>query len=457
MYKFKFLISVLIFFNASITFAVTLEEALISGYQNHEDLKIIRTDYLDEIERFPRALANFMPKIFAEFSATDSLVSRKGSSIDANLADAITTDNSRYTKAITLEQQVFNGGSSVAEMKAAQSAFRASKNSYYAKEQDVIFREIGTYVDCVEAREKYMISKISVKSNKAQLEAMKERFRLGESTETEVATASTGLANAQATQSQNEANFEATKAEFTKVFALDPVNISMPSEAFGMPKTLDEFIEKAIAANPSLIAAHHTTKAAKASEYALKGALLPKVAVTIRKGTNEYLPENRFNSNINNESTTATLSVNVPILSRGGAEYSDIRRGKHQTRKAIIQFNGQMKQIKSQCKAAWEAYDAAKNSLAATFQGVSSASIAYEGILQEEMLGSKTIIDVLTFEERLNNARYSKVEAQKQLLLASYRIKSLMGDLTAHRMKLPVQCFDPDKEFRNIKLKIVGF
>ena len=61
-------------------------------------------------------------------------------------------------------------------------------------------------------------------------------------------------------------------------------------------------------------------------------------------------------------------------------------------------------------------------------QGVKSAEIAYEGMIQEEMLGSKTIVDVQTFEERLNKARESKVEAQKELVLLSYKIKSLMVD-----------------------------
>jgi outer membrane protein len=154
---------------------------------------------------------------------------------------------------------------------------------------------------------------------------------------------------------------------------------------------------------------------------------------------------------------TSTLSVTVPILSKGGVEYSDIRRAKYQTRKAVLQLDAQMKQIKSNCKATWEAFNAAKTRIDATTQGVKSAEVAYEGTMQEEMLGSKTIVDVLTFEERLNKAREARVEAQKEMILASYRIKSLMGELTAEKMKLPVEYFNPDAEFKKIKLRIVGF
>ena len=72
-----------------------------------------------------------------------------------------------------------------------------------------------------------------------------------------------------------------------------------------------------------------------------------------------------------------------------------------------------------------------------------SAEAAYEGMIQEEMLGFKTIVDVQTFEERLNKARESNFDAQKELVLASYKIKSLMGELTAEKMKLPVEYFNP--------------
>lgn len=441
--------------NFSNSLALELNEALKSGYNNDEKLKIIRSDFLNEIEQFPRALAGFMPKISAGFDATDSKVTRK-SNIAAGL-DNTSTDNSRYSKTLTLDQSIFNGGSSVAELKAAQSAFRASKGDYYAKEQNIFLEEITNYLNCVEATEKYNISKISVKSNRTQLEAVKEKFKLGESTETEVASAESGLATAQANQSIAYANFEAAKAEFLRVFALEATGIKMPELAANLPNSLEELVEIAIAANPSVISSQHSTKASKAGEYAAKGALLPQVSFRIQSGDTRYSPEDSARQNYNYNSVTSTLSVNVPILSKGGVEYSDIRRAKYKTRKAVLQLDTQIKQIKSQCKASWEKFNAAKTRIAATSQGVKSGEIAYEGMLQEEMLGSKTIIDVIMSEEKLSKAREARVEAQRELILASYNIKSLMGELTAEKMKLPVEYFNPDQEFKKLKLRIVGF
>ncbi len=86
-----------------------------------------------------------------------------------------------------------------------------------------------------------------------------------------------------------------------------------------------------------------------------------------------------------------------------------------------------------------------------------AAKTAYEGMIQEELFGSKTIIDVLRAEERLNSARDGRVEAKKDLVLAAYQMKSLLGELTARNLHLKVDYFNPEAEFKKIKNKIVGF
>ena len=231
----------------------------------------------------------------------------------------------------------------------------------------------------------------------------------------------------------------------------------MPDVPVGLPSSLASLTHIATELHPSIDSARHKTSSSKAGENAAKGELLPKVSFRIQGGTTDYLPEKTENGNVNNRSITSTLSVNVPILSKGGTEYSDIRRAKYQTRKAAISLDSVIKQIQSSCKASWAELEAAKMRIDATTQAVNAAEIAYEGMMQEEMLGSKTIVDVLRTEERLNAARQSRVEARKGLVLAAYRIKSLAGELTAKSMNLKVDYFEPEAEFKKVKMKIVGF
>lgn len=432
--------------------AMTIEQALTSGYNHNEELKAIRVEFLNEVEAFPRALAGFMPRVSITAKTQETKTAYQSTGIASS-------NNSQFTRSLNIEQPVFDGMSSVSELKAAQSGFRAARGDYYAKEQDNFLKQINVYLSCVEAKEKHNISKISVKSNKTQLEAMREKFKLGEATETEVAAAREGLATAEAGEALSYANYEAARANFLQTFGIDATGLEMPAVPSDLPNNVDMFKEMALAGNFSVHSSNHRTKSSKATEYAAKGKLLPRASVVVSHGNTRYFPESISNSNVsaNNDSTTAVLSVTVPIIERGGIEYSDIRRAKYQTKRSIIAHDNVVKQIKANCQSRWSDFEASKIRVKATEQAVKSAKVAYDGMTQEELLGSKTIIDVLRAEERLNKARESRVEAKKALVLAGYQIKSLIGDLTAKSMHLDVEYFNPELEFKKVKNKIVGF
>ncbi|RTK92182.1 MAG: TolC family protein [Rickettsiales bacterium] len=433
--------------------AINLKQALEAGYENNEEIKNIKNDFLDEIEKFPEALSSFMPRISATANASNNRLKNKSKNVNLNRP---ATETERFNKSISLEQPIFNGFSSVAALKAAQSSFRASRGDYYAKEQEAFLKEIAVYLDCVTAREKFYISKVSVKSNTTQLEAMQEKLNLGESTETEIAATRERLATAEANQAIAYAEFESAKANFFKTFGVEPMNIEMPEVPNDLPKTLDSLMDIASQSNPLVDGARHKISAAKSGENSAKGDLLPQVSLRIEGGETENKPEQTGAQIINNRSVSTTLSMTVPILSKGGAEYSKIRSAKYKTKKSVINFDNTLKEIQSKCKAYWSEYEASKFRIQASEQAVISAEVAYEGMKQEEILGSKTIIDVLVAEERLYKAREARVDANKGLVISAYKIKSLVGTLTAKTMKLDVKYFEPETEFKKVKLKIVG-
>jgi outer membrane protein len=216
-------------------------------------------------------------------------------------------------------------------------------------------------------------------------------------------------------------------------------------------------MQRALNVNPNIDSNRNMVQSKKASEMAAKAELLPKIDFVIQSGKTLYDPQNQLTGQ-NNRSTTSTISVNIPIYSQGGVEYSRIRRAKNNTRQAAIQLDDAVKQIKATSISGWEQFKAAKSKIIATSQGVEAAQISYEGIMQEEIVGSKTILDVLTAEENLYKAKISQVDAYRDSILSAYQLKSLTGELTARSLKLKVKYFSPEDEFKNLKKKlIIGF
>ncbi|UZW38971.1 TolC family protein [Rickettsia conorii] len=440
--------------------AVDLQGALTEGYKNNEELKAARIKFLDSIEQFPRAFSGFMPSAGLQINRQHNKTKYNKKYADRLGFTPRETDSDQG--ALTIQQSIFNGGSSVAALKAAQAGFRAARGAYYAGEQKILLNLITAYLDCFESKAKYDISESRVRTNIQQVNTVEEKLRLGEATEVDIATARAGLAAAETNKLAAYADFQGKKANFIRVFGIEPTNITMPELPKMLPASLDELTGRAAKLNPDIDSARHNVTAAKALEMAEKGKLLPQVSVQLQSGRTYYNPQDDINARnvnaINNRSYTTTLSVNIPIYPEGGAQYSRIRSAKNQTRNSAVQLDSVIKQTQAGVVSVWEGFEAAKSRIVAANQGVDAAQISYDGTVQEEIVGSKTILDVLTAEEKLYEAKITRVDAYKSSVLAAYQMKLLTGELTAQSLKLKVKYFSPEEEFKTIKKKMfIGF
>ncbi len=434
--------------------AVDLQEALTEGYKNNEELKAARIKFLSAIEQFPQAFSGFMPSAGLQINRQNSKTKYNKKYTDRLGLTPRETDSNRG--ALTIEQSLFSGGSSVAALKAAQSGFRASRGEYYAGEQKILLNLITAYLDCFESKEKYDISESRVRTNIQQVNTVEEKLRLGEATAIDIATARAGLAAAETNKLAAYADFQGKKANFIRVFGIEATDITMPNLPDILPASLDELTKKAAKLNPDIDSARHNVTSAKALEMVQKGKLLPQVSVKLQSGRTN--PQDPAVQNINNKSYTTILSVNIPIYPDGGAQYSRIRSAKNQTRNSAVHLDSAIKQTQAGVVSVWEGFEAAKSRIVAANQGVEAAQISYDGTVQEEIVGSKTILDVLDAEQKLYEAKITRVDAYKNSVLAAYQMKLLTGELTAQSLKLKVKYFSPEEEFKTIKKKMfIGF
>ncbi|MCP5369432.1 MAG: TolC family protein [Rickettsiaceae bacterium] len=439
------------------TQALTLEEALVSSYNNNEQFKVTRSNFLADIEKFPRALSEFMPRISASSNISTININRTKDSIPSSGSDNISADTTKNTIGFSVVQPIFNGWSSVAALKSAQASFLAARSEFYKKEQDIILDTIDKYLNCIVFKEKYEIAQKSVASNKTQLEAMQEKYKQGEATITDVASSQEAYATSEANLSFALARYEASKATFTQFTDLIAEDLIMPEIPSNVAEELEQLQMLTTQQNLEIDNAKNKIIAAKADNMAAKGQLLPDVNFRIDAEKSFYTQQTSNNGNINNKRVISSLGVHIPIFAKGGAEYSDVRRSYQGYKIAIAALDATIKQINALCVAYLSEFISSKKRIEASIEAVRASELAYDGMVQEEKLGSKTIIDVLIAEKRLNDARENLADSRKAVIIAAYKIKSLTGDLTARAIKLPVEYFTPEREFHKLKRKIVSF
>jgi outer membrane protein len=88
---------------------------------------------------------------------------------------------------------------------------------------------------------------------------------------------------------------------------------------------------------------------------------------------------------------------------------------------------------------------------------VRAAQIALEGIQQEALVGSRTVLDVLISEQQLFTTQSQLVGAQHDAALAEFNLAAATGRLIAPELRLPVQLYDMERHYRAVKDKWLGF
>jgi outer membrane protein len=452
----KYLLIIASIFATQSAVAITLEEALPFAYKKSDALKVAQETFLSEIESMSQAISAFMPRVSAGVSVSNTKTKRTtGVSNDNDTARDTTTQS------LNIAQPIFDGGSGVAGLKTAQAQFRASRGKLYAAEQDTLIDYIDKYLSCYESQEKYKIASSSVEFRQKELEAAEERFKLGEETKTGTAIARAKLAQAQSQKAASFVQMEQFNALFNKIFGVDPVDLSLPSEPIGVPSDLETLVSRSLSANHTMQQVKHSVDAAKSNARAKVGGLLPSVSLKASASRTTYnTPGGNLLSGsqaINNRQLTTSLSVDIPILSKGGAEYSEIRQANSRARSAAHQMNDTLRNVKIEASTLWEQYQAAKVSLDFSEEYVSAQTLALEGMTHEYEVGTKNIIELLDSEEALNQAKTNAIATKKNYILTAYKMKASMGEMTARTLKLDVKYFDPEFEFKKVKAKIIGF
>jgi outer membrane protein len=348
----------------------------------------------------------------------------------------------------------------MARLKAAKESFKALRAKYYADEQDIIYGLIQKYLACYSSKEKYEIAEAKVKTIKEQLASAEEKLKLGEITTIDLATAKTNLAVAESERLSRHADYQYAKGFFAKDFGIEAIDITLPSAPDNLPPSLDYLIQRAMLVCPSVESARYNISRAKALELVEKSALLPTVDFRIDRGRSFFDPQkdaNGFSNGFNNKSTTSSISVNIPIYNKG-IEYSRIRKSKNATRLNVINLDNAMKQARADSISSWVYYEAGLSKIIAANQAVQSSQLAYDGTVQEKIVGTKTILDVLDVTDDLNDAKSRKVDAYSESTMSAYDLKYMMGELTARSLKLKVKYFTPEEAFKNLKKKLfIGF
>ncbi len=435
--------------------AESLTDALIAAYNGNPTLLAERARLRATDEGTNQARAGWRPTVTLSGTATRSINRRQS----ASLGDIVTfppttteTDVNSYSSSVTVSQPLFRGFQTLNAKRGADARIRAGRASLWSTEQQVLLDTVTAYSDVIRDEATVQLNSNNVQVLGRQLEASQDRFRVGEITRTDVAQSEARLSLAKSNKTRSEATLAESRARYGVTVGQAPGTLDPLPSLPALPSSLDEAVNMALENNPSLIGAKESEDAAKHDVSQAKGGLLPSVELSGQVNAGEDFNRDQFQNTGSSVSTTVTIP-----LYQGGAQYSRIRQAKHTHSATRLQTSLAQRQAVQAATNAWENLKAARAAIISDREQVRANEIAYEGVRQEAQVGSRTTLDVLDAEQELLDAQVALVRTERDEYVAAYQLLAATGQLTAENLGLAVDLYDPIKNYKDVRNKLIGY
>lgn len=428
--------------------ADTLRDALAQAYASNPQLQAARaqlraTDESVVIQRaagLPSAdvsgnLTEFLKQSSASFIAPER-------SLSANL---------------NLGVPLYSGGSVRNGILAAENRIEAGRADLRSTESAIFAQVVAAYMDVIRGEAIAGLSANNVSVLEVNLQATSDRFEIGDLTRTDVAQSASRLALARADLRTAQANLAIARENYIALVGAAPADLQPPPPLPGLPASIDDAEELALASNPDLIAARERAEAAGFDVRVAGAGRLPRLEAFATGGYQNFLgtlgaiPGAGTAQQVNT-SAQAGIRVTVPLF-QGGRVAAQQRQAQQQSLAALEQAIGTERQVLSQVRAAWQNWRAANAIIASTQAAVDAAELSLEGVRAENTIGNRQILDVLNAEQELLAARVQLVTARRNEYVAGFNLLAAMGRAEARDLGLDANgpLYDPVVNYDRVR------
>lgn len=356
-----------------------------------------------------------------------------------------TTEPSRFFSGLTLSQLLYDGGASVLGKQSAQETVLATRQSLIDIEQQILFRAAIAYLSVLLQEETVQIRQNNVDLSSEELRASNDRFDVGEVTRTDVALSEAQLASSRADLADAKGDLSTAQAEYVNAVGKLPGRTAGQPSLPNLPRSQADAIGLAQRNHPAILSAQHQVRALDLIVQQQRAGLGPNVSLDADAGVTE-----RYDNDDYVNDATISLSFNQPIYA-GGRLAANVRRAMASRDASRANLLNVQKDITQGVTDAYVRFETASASLTASTERVRASQVAFDGIREEATLGARTTLDVLTAQQDLLDAQLAEVASRTERSLAAYQLLQAQGLLTAERLGLAVQIYDPTLYYNLVK------
>ena len=412
--------------------AATLSDALKQTYQNNLELKAERKNLEVQKEVLNISKSDFFPTLTLSgtksFEDTNKLTNQDGT-------DASITNTNPMTSSVKLEQTLLDGSERGTKYEKSKLGLNLSEAQLIKKEQDVFMKAIEAYTGLILAYEKLSINEENVNLLQRQFEIDNARLSRAQITATDLAQSQSSLSGAQAGYIGAQNFIVTSKLAYENI--IGPINSNeklkkIYNSEVPLPSSLVDAKKISEQKSPDLIIAEIEYGQSELDVKIARSDLSPTAKLSLERSYTDDLSATYDER----EKDVLQATVSWPFQF-GGKNKSNVNKNLQVKGMKKLLLENAFRNNTQGVTAAWSTLESSKSLLRAVQSQVKAAEIANEGISFEYESGlNRSTFDVLQSRSNLINAKINLAEAERNYLLAQYRLLKSAGLLNSDYLKL---------------------
>lgn len=417
--------------------ADTLQDAFAKAYLSNPTLQAERAQLRVTDEGVPQAIAQRRPTVTGQADAGYEHVLTSA---------APSQDLWQRSVSLGVTQPLWTGGRADAAISQADYLVNAERANLLNVENQILLSAATAYLDVVRDQSNLELADNNVKVLTQALNQSKAELAAGLATKTDVSQAEARLAQGVADESAAQANLTNSRASYQAVVGGMPGTLETPPPAQGLPPNQDESLHLARMRNPQILSAEANAQAASAGIDLAQAQLMPSVALTGQVfDANDQKLEDDWQ-----QGGQVLVTLTVPMY-QAGAEYSKIRQSKQSYTQSQDQIDATIRSVEQSTTTSWQDMEAAQAEIESFTSQIKANEIAYQGVVEEQKVGTRTFLDVLNAQQELFQSQVELVGAQHDQAVGAFQIKAAIGDMTAQALALQVNRYDPTQHYNAVR------
>jgi outer membrane protein len=404
---------------------ITLTEAIRLAQQNSVTTVQARGNLRTSSAAVKQSYAAFLPS----FSVSARTQRQSGDRFDTqgNLVP-FTGNPTNYSTSLTSSLELFDGGRRFFDIKAAKADVNAADAGEIAARYNVALQVKQQYYNILAARESQSAAQAQIQQADQQLRASSLRLRAGAATVSDSLRSAVALGNARLALLTAENNLRVANETLTRLVASSSTVTATATDTIDQQVVIPSMteLEQLVNKAPAIQQADAQLAAAHASVRSAKTAFLPSVSMNFNRGGSGLDPQFGIGDKRYAYNQSLSFSLNFPLFNNLNREVTVARAAvaedvaSVQARDARLLAKQTLVQSVAQMKTAQEQVSIQVQTVAAATEDLRVQQRRYE-------LGATTLLDLLTSQTQLDNARTALIRARYDYRVAKAQLEALIG------------------------------